>query len=49
MPVSTKKRIGILRGGNGKHYALSLKKGGDIISHLHEYLGEKYKPVDIWI
>src|SRR3990167_7051776 len=43
------KRIGILRGGTGEHYHLSLRKGGDIISYIFENLGEKYKVVDILI
>lgn len=47
--VKTKKRIGILRGGTGKHYASSLKKGGEIILHISENLGGKYKPIDILI
>jgi len=43
------KRVGILRGGAGKHYATSLQKGGEIISHIFEKLPHKYKPVDIFI
>ena len=43
------KRVGIIRGGDGKHYASSLKKGGDIISHIFENLSHKYKIVDILI
>lgn len=43
------KRIGILRGGTGKHYASSLQKGGEIILHISENLGDKYKVVDILI
>ncbi len=49
MPTDTKKRIGILRGGTGRHYKSSLQKGGDIISHISEKLSDKYKPVDILI
>lgn len=49
MQSATKKRIGILRGGAGHHYAFSLKRGGDIIAHIHGYLGEKYKPADILV
>lgn len=49
MQSVVKKRIGILRGGAGEHYASSLKKGGDIISHITENLADKYKPVDILI
>ena len=43
------KRIGILRGGIGENYHHSIKKGGDIISHIFKNLGHKYKPVDILI
>lgn len=43
------KRVGVLRGGTGKHYASSLKKGGEIISHVSENLGDKYKICDILI
>lgn len=43
------KRVGVLRGGAGKHYASSLKKGGEIILYITENLGDKYKPVDILI
>src|SRR3989339_1673267 len=43
------KRVGVLRGGSGKHYASSLKKGGEIISHIFEKLGHISKPVDIFI
>ncbi len=47
--IKSKKRIGIIRGGGGEYYASSLKSGGDIILHIVENLGEKYKPVDILI
>ena len=43
------KRVGILRGGAGEHYALSLKKGGELISHIVEHLSHKYKVQDILI
>lgn len=46
------KKVGILRGGMGKEnkdYHSSLKRGGEIISHLHEHLADKYKPVDIFL
>ncbi|OGI58371.1 hypothetical protein A3F19_01125 [Candidatus Nomurabacteria bacterium RIFCSPHIGHO2_12_FULL_37_29] len=43
------KRVGVLRGGTGKNYGFSLKKGGDIISHIFDNLSDKYKPVDILI
>lgn len=44
-----KTRVGIIRGGVGKHYEHSLQKGGDIISHIFEKLSHKYKIVDILI
>jgi D-alanine-D-alanine ligase-like ATP-grasp enzyme len=43
------KRIGILRGGAGKYYNSSLQKGGEILAHIFENLGDKYKPVDILV
>jgi D-alanine-D-alanine ligase-like ATP-grasp enzyme len=43
------KRIGVLRGGAGKHYASSLQKGGEIISQIFENLGDKYKVLDILV
>jgi hypothetical protein len=43
------KKVGILRGGAGEHYASSLRKGGEIISHIFENLSEKWMPVDILI
>src|SRR3989344_4978498 len=43
------KRVGILRGGAGEHYHASLRKGGEVISYLSENLGEKYKPLDIFV
>jgi len=46
---SAKRRVGILRGGTGEHYASSLKKGGDIILYISENLSNKYKVVDILI
>jgi D-alanine-D-alanine ligase-like ATP-grasp enzyme len=49
MLSAVKKRIGILRGGKGKHYASSLRKGGEIIKHINETLGDKYKVVDILV
>ncbi len=49
MEVSNKKRVGIIRGGSGKHYDASLKKGGEIILHIHENLRERWKPVDILV
>lgn len=49
MQEVSKKRVGILRGGMGDNYNSSLKKGGDIILHIHENLSDKYKPIDILI
>jgi len=46
---SVKKRVGVLRGGTGEHYHSSLRKGGDIISHISENLADKYKTIDILI
>lgn len=43
------KRIGILRGGVGEYYTSSLRRGGDLISHIFENLSDKYKTVDIFI
>jgi len=45
----TKKRVGILRGGTGGYYKSSLQRGGDVIAHILEKLGDKYKPIDILI
>lgn len=45
----TKIRIGILRGGEGKHYASSLKKGGEVLSCIIDNLGEKWKAIDILV
>ncbi len=44
-----KKRIGILRGGAGKHYEKSLKKGGEVISFIYKHLSLQYKTVDILV
>ena len=49
MQDTKKKRVGILRGGKGKHYDSSLRKGGEIIKHINENLGDKYKVVDILV
>lgn len=49
MKDSAKKRVGVLRGGVGEHYASSLKRGGEIISHISENLSDKYKTFDILI
>jgi len=49
MQSSFIKRVGILRGGTGNQHASSVRKGGDIISHIFENLSDKYKTVDIFI
>jgi D-alanine-D-alanine ligase len=49
MQTNIKKRVGVLRGGEGKHYNSSLRKGGEIISHIFENLADKYKVFDILI
>ena len=43
------KRVGVLRGGAGENYISSLKRGGEIISHILENLSDKYKVFDILI
>ncbi len=43
------KRVGILRGGTGKNYTQSLKKGGDIILHLSQDGEGVYKVADILV
>ncbi|OGI59886.1 hypothetical protein A2814_00985 [Candidatus Nomurabacteria bacterium RIFCSPHIGHO2_01_FULL_38_19] len=43
------KRVGIIRGGIGETYTSSLRQGGEIISHIAENLGDKYKTFDILI
>ena len=45
----SKKKIGILRGGNKEHYEKSLQKGGELILHIHENLKDKLKTVDILV
>ncbi|MCE9585024.1 hypothetical protein K8Q94_00125 [Candidatus Nomurabacteria bacterium] len=49
MSEKNKIRIGVLRGGIGNHYTLSLKKGGDIISYILNNFPEQYKVLDILI
>lgn len=49
LQVKDKIRIGILRGGIGENYNSSIRRGGDIISHIHENLSGHYKPVDILV
>ena len=43
------KRVGILRGGDTDNYENSLRKGGEIILHIHENLADRWRPVDILI
>jgi len=43
------KKVGILRGMAGDQYESSLKRGGQLISHILENLKNKYKPVDIFV
>lgn len=43
------KRVGVLRGGKGKNYQSSLRRGGDLIICIMENLADKYKPIDILI
>ncbi len=43
------KRVGIIRGGTQGDYDASLKNGGEIISHIFDNLGDKWKVVDIFI
>ncbi len=49
MPLATKKRVGVIRGGAGGHYESSLRRGGEIISHISEHLSDKYKTCDILV
>src|SRR6266568_724181 len=49
MQLNIKKRVGVLRGGAGREYLYSLQRGGDIISHITENLGDEYKTFDILI
>ena len=44
-----KKKVGVLRGGVGGDYTSSLERGADLISHIVEYLADKYKIVDILV
>ncbi len=43
------KRVGVLRGGTKKHYESSLQRGGELISHIVENLGDKYKTFDVLV
>lgn len=43
-------RVGVVRGGPSREYEVSLKTGGNVLSHLRgEKLNSIYKPVDILI
>lgn len=46
---NTKIRVGVIRSGAGVYYSSSLRKGGDLISHILENLNSKYKVIDIFI
>lgn len=43
------KRIGIIRGGSGEDYQASLQKGAEIFSFIEKNIGERWKPIDIFI
>src|SRR3989344_2297907 len=43
------RKVGIIRGGVGGGYDLSLREGGDVILHILENLSERWKHVDIFI
>lgn len=47
--IKSKKRIGILRGGMGENYHSSIRKGGEILSHIRENLSDSWKTFDILI
>lgn len=47
--TKNKKRVGVLRGGDGDHYETSIRQGGEIISHIAENLGDDWKVFDILI
>ncbi len=38
-----------MRGGAGKHYTNSIKKGGEIILYITQNLGDEYKLIDILV
>jgi D-alanine-D-alanine ligase-like ATP-grasp enzyme len=44
-----KKRIGILRGGEGDYYETSLKNGSDLLLHVYENLNKNFKVLDILV
>lgn len=45
----SKTKVGIVRGGTGDYHTVSVRKGGEIISHISERMSDKYKAVDIFI
>jgi D-alanine-D-alanine ligase-like ATP-grasp enzyme len=47
--VINKKRVGVLRGGEGDHYDKSLKDGGEVILCIRENLADRWQPLDILI
>jgi len=47
--TKSKKRVGVIRGGEREHYASSIKRGGEVILNIVDNLGDKYKVVDILI
>ena len=49
MQSAAKKRVGVLRGGMSEDYHASIRRGGEIISHIHENLEDKYKVLDILV
>lgn len=49
MQSAVKKRVGVLRGGISGDYHASIQRGGEIISHIHENLEDKYKVLDVLV
>lgn len=49
MNTSLQKRVGIIRGGAGENYNASIKKGGEVLSHISENLADSWKVFDILI
>ena len=48
-PLPRRNELWPREGGTGNDYYSSLEKGGEIISHIFENLGEKYKTFDILV
>jgi len=44
-----KKKVGILRGGEGESYVSSIAKGGELITFILEKLSDRWEPFDILI